>query len=83
MQPIRTRTGGKKSKARDLRPARKRYWMKRTLEVRKVKHIMRGLLNSSDKGAVAYARCKKAATKKWREDRKGRVPDEFLQKVYA
>lgn len=67
-----TRVGGKKSKRRDDRPARKRYWMKRTLEKKKIRHLVRfcGMI-------------KETAEKLWHTDskrgRKGRVPDGFLK----
>ena len=56
----------KKAKRPDKRPARLRYWAKRTLEKRKVRRLMRQGL--SEPNAVAI----------WRAQRKGRVPDGFL-----
>jgi hypothetical protein len=62
------RPGGKKSKAPDNRPARKRYWLRRTLEMHKVKKMMR-----------AYGLTEKQAIEAWRKVRKGRVPDMFMK----
>jgi len=60
----------KKAKRPDTRPARKRYWMKRTLELRKVKHLIRycGMTTQS-------------AYKRWHKDRQGRVPTGFLPRT--
>jgi hypothetical protein len=35
------KTAGKKSKRKDERPARKRYWLKRVLESRKIRNLMK------------------------------------------
>lgn len=61
--------GGKKSKRKDERPARKRYWMKRVLENRKIKNLMRycGLSRQS-------------AYNHWHRTRKGRVPEGYLDR---
>lgn len=64
------RTGlSKKSKRSDNKPSRLRYWFKRTLETRKVKHLMK------------YCRMsKQTAYNFWHSSRKGRVPDNYLNK---
>lgn len=60
------RMGGKKSKRKDDRPARIRYWLKRQLEKKKIRNLMRYCKMSQ-----------KEAYKFWREHpkckRKGRV----------
>lgn len=61
------RAGGKKSKAPDNRPARKRYWARRTLETRKVGNLM-------DRCGMT----KQAAYNRWHRERKGRVPTGYL-----
>jgi hypothetical protein len=70
IKPTRARTGGKKSKAKDNRPARKRYWLKRTLEKNKIKNLMKYCKMS-----------KEQAMKFWHSNRKGRVKDGFLLKI--
>ncbi len=67
--PTRTRTAGKKSKSKDNRPARKKYWASRKLEKNKVKSLMK-----SQKMTRAEA------TTFWNNERKGRVPDGYLLK---
>ncbi len=57
---------GKKTKSRDDRPARARYWAKRTLEAHKVKNLVR------------YGYSPEKALRFWREHRKGRVPNGFI-----
>jgi len=57
---------GKKSKRKDNRPARQRYWRRRRLEENKVKHLM----------AQGYT--KPQALGHWRKVRQGRVPDGWL-----
>lgn len=61
---------GKKSKRKDLRPARARYWMTRCLEERKIQALMKhcGLSRQS-------------AFNRWHTERKGRVKDEYLRNV--
>jgi tRNA 2-selenouridine synthase SelU len=61
-----TRTGGKKSKSKDNRPARVRYWLSRTLEKNKIKHLMRN----------GYTRAN--ALEFWQNKRQGRLKDGFL-----
>jgi len=70
--PTRTRTAGKRSKAPDNRPARKKYWASRKLEKNKVKHLMKsqGITRSE-------------ATTFWNNVRKGRVPDGYLHQTLA
>ena len=62
------RKGGKKSKRTDKRPARSRYWLKRTLEERKVKAIMK-----------AYGLTEVRARERWHAERKGRVPKGYVR----
>ena len=54
----------KTSKRTDDRPARKRYWTRRTLEKRKIKRMMK-----------AYGLTEAKAKARWCAERKGRVPD--------
>ena len=63
-------SGGKKSKSRDDRPARKEYWRKRKLEERKIKNLIKhcGMTRQS-----AYNR--------WHRERTGRVPSGYLNKA--
>ena len=61
---------GKKSKRRDDRPSRKRYWMKRTLEERKVRHLVKHC-----------GMTKQSAYNRWHTERKGRVPDGYLRQT--
>jgi hypothetical protein len=68
-KPTRTRTGGKKSKAPDKRPARKRSWAARKLEKRKVKNLMK-----------SHKMTRAAALTFWNNNRKGRVPEGYLKK---
>jgi hypothetical protein len=37
------KVGGKKTKRPDNRPARKRYWLKRVLESRKIRNLMKAV----------------------------------------
>lgn len=60
---------GKKSKRKDDKPSRIRYWMKRTLETRKVKHLMKYCKMS-----------KQSAYNFWHKSRKGRVPDNYIDR---
>ena len=60
---VKKRKTGKKSKRPDNRPARSKYWLRRTLEERKVKAIMK-----------AYGLTKGKAVERWHAERKGRVP---------
>lgn len=80
-----TRQGGKKQKRPDGRPARKKYWMSRTLEIRKVGRIFKGLLSAflrdERKRTAIPAEEKKLqirAHSQWHKSRKGRVPDGYL-----
>lgn len=57
-----------KSKSKDQRPARQRYWARRRLEVHKAFNLMR-CNGMTAKGAVLY----------WREVRKNRIPTGFIQ----
>ena len=86
----RNRTAGKKSKRKDERPARKRYWMKRVLEKKKVKRIFDGMLKAflreKRKKTTTPAETKKLrrlALEKWHKVRTTRVPDGFIPKVYS
>ena len=63
------KTSGKKSKRKDNRPARSRYWMKRTLETRKIANLMKHCGMS-----------RQSAYNFWHKNRKGRVRDGFLNK---
>jgi hypothetical protein len=58
-----------KSKAKDARPARKRYWMKRTLESRKVKNLMK-----------FCGMTRQTAYNLWHKVRKTRVPDGYIDR---
>lgn len=62
-----TRIGGKKSKRRNKGPARLRYWLKRTLEARKIRHLMKYCGMS-----------KQTAYNSWHQSRRGRVPEGYL-----
>ena len=62
---------GKKSKSPDNRPARKRYWAKRTLETHKVGNLMR-----------CCGMSKQSAYNHWHRTRQGRVPNGYIVKVY-
>lgn len=68
VHPTRRRTG-KKSKKPDGRPARKRYWAARKLEGRKVGNLVR-----------SCGMTKQSAYNRWHRDRKGRVPDGYLNR---
>jgi hypothetical protein len=59
---------GKKGKAPDKRPARKKYWLSRALEKNKVKQIMRY-------SSMSYA----AALEYWRTLRQKRIPAGFIK----
>ena len=63
------RATGKKSKRPDKRPARLRYWMKRTLESRKIAHLMKYCGMS-----------KQSAYNLWHRTRKTRVKDGYIDK---
>ena len=65
-----TRKTGKKSKRRDSRPARLRYWLTRQLEKRKIRNLMKHCGMS-----------KQSAYNFWHNNRKGRVKDGYLQKT--
>lgn len=69
IKPSRRKTG-KKSKRPDKRPARARYWAKRTLEERKIRNLMR-CCGMSRQSAYNY----------WHKTRKGRVPNGYLRDV--
>ena len=58
---------GKKSKRPDKRPARKMYWARRTLEKRKVKHLMKN-----------NGMTREAALRFWQKHRLGRIPDGYI-----
>ena len=60
----------KKSKRRDDKPSRDRYWAKRVLEERKIKSLMR-----------CNGMSKQSAFKYWHSVRKGRVPDRYIREV--
>ena len=57
---------GKKSKRKDERPARSRYWAKRQLEKRKVKNLMK-YCHMTAEYALTY----------WRALRRSRIPTGF------
>jgi len=67
---VATRKTGKKSKRRDARPARARYWATRRLEERKIGNLMKYCGMS-----------RQSAYNKWHSERKGRVKDGFLRNV--
>ena len=56
------------SKSTDKRPARKKYWTSRRLEIVKVKHMMK-----------AYGLDAKKAAIRWYAERKTRVPSLFVK----
>lgn len=58
---------GRKGKRADSRPARSRYWIRRTLEKNKIKKLMKYCKMEINQ-AIRY----------WSKVRKGRVPDKFL-----
>ena len=64
------RPGGKKSKSRDKRPARDRYWLSSRLEIRKVNNLMKHCGLS-----------KQQAYERWKKDRQGRRMRTGLRKV--
>ena len=68
--PTKTRKTGKKSKRRDTRPARARYWAKRALEERKIANLVKHCGMS-----------RQSAYNRWHAERKGRVKDGYLHKV--
>jgi len=70
--PTRTRTAGKRSKAPDNRPARKKYWASRKLEKNKVKNLMK-----------SQGMSRAEATEFWNNTRKGRVKDGYLYRTLA
>lgn len=75
------RVGGKKSKRKDARPARMRYWMKRTLEKRKAKALM-GFRhpNPSKEGETLLLDTLDKAISYWHKVRTSRVPDGYLRR---
>ena len=83
------KTGGKKSKRRDARPARKRYWARRVLEERKIANLMQycgmsrqAAYNFWHKGKTIETTYKgEKKTRKSVGARKGRVPDGYLRKT--
>ncbi len=83
---LRTRTAGKRSKRKDDRPARKRYWSKRTLEIKKIFNLMIGFLHGKNPKKATKEEYQKAYRKAfdlWHKARKTRVPDGFIQRVYS
>ncbi len=93
-----TRTGGKKSKRKDNRPSRARYWMSRILEERKVRNLMRccGMTRQAaynhwhrvrgtklvDVTTELAARAGWTNLKRIPANRNGRVPAGYIKKVY-
>ncbi len=69
---------GKKSKSLDKRAARLRYWSRRTLEKRKVAHMLK---NRQPKKKGGPPMTRKECIVFWQKSRKGRVPDRYLTKV--
>ena len=61
---------GKKSKRRDKRPARARYWATRKLEERKIANLIKHCGMS-----------RQSAYNRWHFERKGRVKDGYLRNV--
>ena len=61
---------GKKSKRRDKRPARARYWATRKLEERKIANLIKHCGMS-----------RQSAYNRWHAERKGRVKDGYLRNV--
>jgi hypothetical protein len=59
----------RKSKSKDERPARKRYWTRRKLEQHKVRQLVKWR-------GITYEQ----ALKVWQQARKGRVPNDFFKK---
>lgn len=67
---VATTKTSKKSKRRDERPSRSRYWAKRKLEARKIANLMQ-----------CNGMSKQSAYNYWHKARKGRVPDGYLREV--
>ena len=59
---------GKRGKVPDGRPARARYWLKRSLEKNKIRNLMKHCGMSSEKAYVF-----------WSKSRVGRVPLRFMK----
>jgi len=59
----------KKGKRPDNRPARKRYWLKRVLESRKIHNLMK-----------YCGMTKQQAYNFWHRNRKTRVPDGYIDR---
>jgi hypothetical protein len=90
---VKTRQTGKKSKRADKRPARARYWARRTLEERKVKNLMRccGMTRkealkhwhngSHVKDELGNYKTDKEGNDIMYGQRKGRVPAGYLRKI--
>ncbi len=66
------------SKAMDKRPARARYWNRRTLEKRKVRNILN---NNQPAKKGGKPMDKTRATLWWNNQRKTRVPERYLTKT--
>jgi len=64
-----TNPRGRKSKSPDKRPAKNRYWTKRTLEKHKVRHIMKSCGLSYEESLWF-----------WRSRRQGRIPETYFKK---
>ena len=60
----------KKSKRRDMRPARARYWASRRLEERKITNLMKHCGMS-----------RQSAYNRWHTERKTRVKDGYLRNI--
>ena len=71
---------GKKSKTPDRRAARARYWTRRTLECRKVAHMLK---NRQPKKKDGEPMTRKECVEFWRKARKGRVPDNYIRQQIA
>lgn len=68
--PTSRRKTGKKSKRKDMRPARARYWATRRLEERKIQALIKHCGMS-----------RQSAFNRWHAERKTRVKDGFLKNV--
>ena len=70
------RAGGKKSKHKITKPAKRRYWLARHLENRKIKRMLKNHQSAKKGGKpMTKAQC----TEYWNKIRKGRVPDGYFK----
>jgi hypothetical protein len=78
---VATTKRGKKSKRLDKRPARSKYWMKRTLEQKKIRNLMRCCGMTRAQAMKTWHEGALSKKGKLYGKRQGRVPDKYLRAV--